>query len=471
VSFRRRLEDWSEAPATYGVAASWILVYVIMLAGQWLRLLPSPDAAMFAEMGPLGIGAISEASGHLFGSWNSAEILTGQFWRAVCATFIHFGVIHIALNTFGLIQLGRLIEEWYGPRLFVMVVITTGFFGNFLAALARPVMAQPSESLLFISSGGGSTVVFGLIGLVAVVGKRSRSRMGQYLYKQMIGLLLFNFMIGLTIPQIDNFAHAGGALSGALLGLMHYRLIKINESRRPLAGLILFSMLFFVGICVACQVWADQVESQVRRQEVKITLTEKIDQSLEKLTFFYKNRMVLGLNVFQIVHQKPIQLRGTPWFPPMMVQMPSGMINDNHRMMDQEIDLVDALINQLGILPVRLSWEPVRAELRLALSRPPTARDLQGFEKKMAAFRKQLSQIFVEIIRLREIRESRLVLFRLPLPGIGWKGNQPYLLKIGPPDDGPISNFSRIRNRSADLPPGVNGIMPRPEIPAAKGIN
>jgi hypothetical protein len=155
----------------------------------------------------------------------------------------------------------------------------------------------------------------------------------------------------------------------------------------------------------------------------------------------------------------------------MMVQMPSGMINDNHRMMDQEIDLVDALINQLGILPVRLSWEPVRAELRLALSRPPTARDLQGFEKKMAAFRKQLSQIFVEIIRLREIRESRLVLFRLPLPGIGWKGNQPYLLKIGPPDDGPISNFSRIRNRSADLPPGVNGIMPRPEIPAAKGIN
>lgn len=170
------------------------MVYLVMLCGQAMGILPKPDAAMFREMGPLGMGAISETSGRLFGSWNSAEILSGQVWRAVCATFIHFGVIHIALNTFGLIQLGRLIEEWYGPRLFFVIIILTGFLGNFAAALARPIMAEPSANLLFISSGGGSTVVFGLIGLVAVVGKRSRSRMGLYLYRQMVGLLVFNFL-------------------------------------------------------------------------------------------------------------------------------------------------------------------------------------------------------------------------------------------------------------------------------------
>ena len=63
VSFRRRLEDWSEAPATYGVAASWILVYLVMLAGQWLRILPSPDAAMLPRWDRWGLGrSVSRAA-------------------------------------------------------------------------------------------------------------------------------------------------------------------------------------------------------------------------------------------------------------------------------------------------------------------------------------------------------------------------------------------------------------------------
>ena len=75
-----------------------------------------------------------------------------------------------------------------------VLVILIGFLGNGLAALARPLFGPTNAQVLMITSGGGSTVVFGLIGLIAVVGLRSRSRMGKYLYNQMIGLLAFNFL-------------------------------------------------------------------------------------------------------------------------------------------------------------------------------------------------------------------------------------------------------------------------------------
>lgn len=464
MSFRRRLQDWSEYPATYSVAAAWVVVYLVLICGQAMGTLPKPDAAMFREMGPLGMGAVSEISGRLFGSWNSAEILSGQIWRAVCATFIHFGVVHIALNTFGLIQLGRLIEEWYGPRLFFVIIIITGFLGNFAAALARPMMAEPNPHLLFISSGGGSTVVFGLIGLVAVVGKRSRSRMGLYLYRQMVGLLVFNFLIGLTIPQIDNFAHAGGAMAGAFIGLMHYKILKINDLRPKFSGMLFGLFILLTGACVSAQVWVCVVEESVRRQNAKILQVEQIDQSLQKATTYYKNRVVLGLNVFQVVQQKPKMVLSLPWFAPMLVPMSPVVIEDNRKLLDQEIDVTDQLIHGLGILPLKLAWDPLRAEFRMAVARPPLAKDVSDLEKKLARFRKTEEDMLVEIIRLRQERESRMILWRMPLPGVGWQNNEPYLIAIGPPQNRSFSRLSEIRNRAADLPAGERRMVPGPEF-------
>lgn len=464
VSFRRRLEDWSESPATYGIAAIWLAIYLVLFMGQWLGYLPKPDPAMFREMGPLGMGAISEPSGRLFGSWNSADILSGQIWRAVCATFIHFGVIHIALNTFGLIQLGRLIEEWYGARLFFVIVILTGFLGNFAAALARPVLAEPSPNLLNISSGGGSTVVFGLIGLVAVVGKRSHTRMGLYLYRQMVGLLAFNFMIGLTIPQIDNFAHAGGAIAGAMIGLMHYKILQIRDLRVSVCRGVFSMSVLFTAVCVGFQVWVCGQEEKVLQQESKFFLVDQIDQSLQKAATLYKNRMVLGLNVYQIVHQKPRLRIALPWFSPMLVPMSPVVIEDNRKMLDQQIDLADQLIRNLGILPLNLAWQPVREELRLAVSRPPLTKDMAGLEKKINTFRNVEEDILVEMIRIWDERNARMVLWRMPLPGVGWQNNEPYLLAIGPPAPRPFNRLSNRRNRSADLPSGRNRVVTGPEI-------
>ena len=153
VSKGRRFEFWHEYPGTYTLAALWAIVYVAMVACQYAGWTPKPDPRSFAGMGPMGIGVVSGETGQIFGSWNSAQILSGQIWRAVTATFIHFNLIHIVLNVFGLIQLGRLIEEWYGPRLLFGLLILVGFTGNMIAALARPVVGTPNIYTLTTSSG------------------------------------------------------------------------------------------------------------------------------------------------------------------------------------------------------------------------------------------------------------------------------------------------------------------------------
>ena len=42
-----------------------------------------------------------------------------QWWRFVSAIFVHFGVLHILLNLFALLQLGYLLEGLFGSRVFL----------------------------------------------------------------------------------------------------------------------------------------------------------------------------------------------------------------------------------------------------------------------------------------------------------------------------------------------------------------
>jgi hypothetical protein len=57
----------------------------------------------------------------------------GQWWRLVTAGFLHGGLIHIAMNSWVLFDLGAQIEEVFGPsRLIVIYFCAT--VGGFLAS-------------------------------------------------------------------------------------------------------------------------------------------------------------------------------------------------------------------------------------------------------------------------------------------------------------------------------------------------
>lgn len=75
-------------------------------------------------------------------------------WRLVTAMFLHGGVIHLIMNTIGLVQLGFAIEGQFGPWRIAALYLISGIFGNMISCIFLP-----NEI-----SVGASGALFGLIG-------------------------------------------------------------------------------------------------------------------------------------------------------------------------------------------------------------------------------------------------------------------------------------------------------------------
>lgn len=205
--------------ATWGLGALWVLVFLAMCYDQ---------GTMQAIKGQVLSGGVAPETAMRFGAVSAQTLVDGQWWRALTATFIHFSWLHLGFNLILLISLGRLVEPWYGWGGFLGVYCTIGFGGNIIAVLTKPYFGHSMTE----TSGGGSGVLCGLIALLAVVGWRSRTRFGDFVKRQMVGLLVFIAVTGLVLPSVGNFEHAGGAILGAVMGFAHRRVLRLAGSRR-----------------------------------------------------------------------------------------------------------------------------------------------------------------------------------------------------------------------------------------------
>ncbi|HEY0375709.1 MAG TPA: rhomboid family intramembrane serine protease [Pyrinomonadaceae bacterium] len=155
----------------------------------------------------------------------------GQWWRFVTPVFIHIGLPHLLVNMYGLWMIGPYVERLYGSAKFVVLWVGTGVAGVVASYLSvRPGMAVgPLGRFLFTAgdgpSAGASGALFGLIGVLFVFGIKFRRELPEG-FKRAFGtgllpVIVLNLFIGyLGRGFIDNAAHLGGLLSGALFGLV-----------------------------------------------------------------------------------------------------------------------------------------------------------------------------------------------------------------------------------------------------------
>jgi rhomboid protease GluP len=136
-----------------------------------------------------------------------------RWWTLVSASFLHGGILHIFFNMAALGQLGPFVLREYGFYRFVIIYIATGIVGFFISYLAN---------IPFTIGASGS--ICGLIGAILYYGKSRGGLYGHAIYKQAMGWVVGLVIFGLLFAGINNWAHGGGIISGALLGfLMGYR--------------------------------------------------------------------------------------------------------------------------------------------------------------------------------------------------------------------------------------------------------
>lgn len=140
----------------------------------------------------------------------SDGVAQGQYYRLVTAMFLHFGIIHIALNMYCLFLLGPPLEAAFGRLRFLVVFLVSGLSGSALSYLMGPANVQAA---------GASGAVFGLFAAFFVLQRRRGGDVTQIATTIAINLA-FSFAAS---SYIDWRGHLGGLIGGALVaGAMVY---------------------------------------------------------------------------------------------------------------------------------------------------------------------------------------------------------------------------------------------------------
>lgn len=184
--------------ATSALVAANIALYGV----TWYLTQESASAAQPAP----AMGGVDTLALVRLGALYAPLIYVGQWWRLVTAVFLHGGLIHIGFNLWCLFDLGPAVESLFKTPKFIFMYLVTGVFGFVVSLWWRPGLSI-----------GASGAILGLIGVLIGVSFHHGS-LGREYRGQLWKWVMYIAILGFVMQGTDNAAHAGGLVSGLLLG-------------------------------------------------------------------------------------------------------------------------------------------------------------------------------------------------------------------------------------------------------------
>lgn len=135
-------------------------------------------------------------------------IKAGQYYRLITGIFLHANIFHLLMNMYALYVIGSQIESFMGKTKFLIIYLFSGLMGSLF-----------SITLGSYASVGASGAIFGLLGAMLYFGYHYRVYLGNVLKSQIIPLIIVNLVLGFVMSGVDNFAHIGGLIGGALISV------------------------------------------------------------------------------------------------------------------------------------------------------------------------------------------------------------------------------------------------------------
>ena len=203
--------------------AMYLLSLLIQFRPPHLKLSPfqflSPDNGSLLFLGATGVIPIDQYN---------------RWWTIISANYLHGSLLHIVFNMMALRQIAALVIREYGVhRMFALYTLSgaAGFIVSYFGRVPFTI--------------GASAAVCGLIGAALYYGRSRGGVYGQLIYRQIGGWVGSIFIFGFMIPGINNWAHGGGMLAGALIGIIlgyHERRPERTFHRLLALGCILFTL-------------------------------------------------------------------------------------------------------------------------------------------------------------------------------------------------------------------------------------
>jgi rhomboid protease GluP len=208
--FHQRLDAATKPPlVTPALVGLNVLVFIAMAIGGAGVVVPDGEVAL------------------RWGSNYGPYTLAGEWWRLLTSCFIHFGLIHLALNMYALYQTGSTTERLFGRGRFLALYLFAGLTGSLASLIWNPI----------INGAGASGAIFGVFGGLIAFTLDARNRVPRaVMTEHRNSTLLFagySLFYGAVHPNIDNAAHLGGLAGGFLMGWLLARPIDLASRTRP----------------------------------------------------------------------------------------------------------------------------------------------------------------------------------------------------------------------------------------------
>lgn len=181
-------------------------------------------------------GAMGDTASQFHAEWAlyGRGVAAGEWYRLVTSGFLHYGLIHVALNMYILYMLGMTLERGGAGRAKFIVIYTASLFsGAFLALIMDPGAL----------TAGASGAIFGLAAAATI----GLSRRGVSFANTGWGpMLLFNLVFTFAADGISIGGHLGGLIGGAVVG---YLLLDPRIGyRTPWAGFVAAAVVIVISV-------------------------------------------------------------------------------------------------------------------------------------------------------------------------------------------------------------------------------
>ena len=160
-----------------------------------------------------------------YGAKENTLIAHGEYWRFVTPIFLHANLLHVGLNMLNFVVLGVFLERLVGHARFLLIYLITGI----ISIIASFYFAPQEISV------GASGAIFGLVGAYSIfvlVHRQAFPRNGIPALAWLVLVIGINLGLGLLVPNVDNYAHVGGLVSGCLLGWLFTPLYTEPETSK-----------------------------------------------------------------------------------------------------------------------------------------------------------------------------------------------------------------------------------------------
>ena len=166
-----------------------------------------------------------------------------EYYRLITGGFLHANIFHLAFNCYALYIIGGQLETFMGKTKYTII-----YFFSLLMGSLMSITFNDFPSI------GASGAIFGLMGSLLYFGYHYRIYLGNTLKSQIIPLIIINLVYGMLVSGIDNFAHIGGLIGGAIitmaLGVRYKSSISERVNGVIITGIYTLFMIYMAFIIV-----------------------------------------------------------------------------------------------------------------------------------------------------------------------------------------------------------------------------